>query len=202
MICEAPLRYRADITAGSLKVAESRVIADLLLKQMDDAAWKAALGQDNLLQTRSPATSRRLARLIRNRLETMSPELWKLVRDGNATVATHACLAAAVKHSALLADFFGLVLKEQYRVFAEKLPSTVWGDFVADCQSRDPELPDWSESTIKRLKSSVFQILQQAGYIDSTKSLRLQTVHIADEVVRYLKNHDEGNVLRCIEVAP
>ena len=132
----------------------------------------------------------------------MSPELWKLVRDGNSTVATHACLAAAVKHSALLADFLELVLKEQYRIFAEKLPSTVWGDFVADCQSRDPELPDWSESTIKRLKSSVFQILQQAGYIDSTKSLRLQTVHIADEVVRYLKNHDEGNVLRCIEVAP
>ncbi len=196
------MRYRADLTAGSLKVAESRVIADLLLKQIDDAAWKAALGQDNLLQTRSPATSRRIARLIRNRLETMSPELWKLVRDGNSTVATHACLAAAVKHSSLLADFLEHVLKEQYRVFAEKLPLTVWGDFVADCQSRDPEIPEWSESTIKRLKSSVFQILQQAGYIESTKSLRLQSVHIADEVVRYLKSHDEGNVLRCIEVAP
>ena len=38
VICEAALRYRADITAGSLKVAESRVIADLLLKQADDVA--------------------------------------------------------------------------------------------------------------------------------------------------------------------
>lgn len=196
------MKYRADITAGSLKVAESRVIADLLLQQADDDAWKAALGQDNLLQTRSPATSRRLARLIRNRLETMTSELWKLIRDGNSTVATHACLAAAVKHSSLLADFLEHVLKEQYRIFAETLPPTVWDDFIADCQGRDPELPDWSESTIKRLRSSVFQILQQAGYIDSTKSLRLQTVHIADEVVRYLKKHEEGSVLRCIEVAP
>ena len=196
------MRYRADITAGSLKVAESRVIADLLLKQADDDAWKSALGRDNLLQTRSPATARRLARLIRNRLETMTPQLWKLVRDGSATVANHACLAAAVKHSTLLADFLELVVKEQYRIFADKLTYQLWDDFVADCQSRDPELPEWSKSTVNRLRSSVFQILEQVGYIDSTKSLRLQTVHIAAEIVRYLENNEEGSVLRCIQVTP
>lgn len=202
MIAEAPLRYRADITAGSLKVAESRVIADLLLKQADDAAWKAALREENVLQTRSPRTADRLSILIRGRLETMTSDLWKLIKDGNSTVATHACLAAAVKQSALLADFLELVIKEQYRIFADKLTYQMWDDFIADCQNRDAELPEWSESTIKRLRSSVFQILEQAGYINSTKSLRLQTVHIADEVVRYLKKHEEGNVLRCIEVAP
>lgn len=202
MICGATLRYRADITAGSLKVAESRVIADLLLKQADNAAWKAALREENVLQTRSPKTADRLALLIRNRLETMTPDLWKLVRDGNATVATHACLAGAVKHSVLLADFLELVVKEQYRIFAKRLTYQMWDDFVADCQSRDAELPEWSESTINRLRSSVFQILQQAGYIDSTKSLRLQTVHIAAEVVRYLKKNSENSVLRCIEIAP
>lgn len=202
MITEATLRYRADITAGSLKVAESRVIADLLLKQADDDEWKAALHKENVLQTRSPRTADRLSILIRNRLETMQPALWKLVRDGNAMVATHACLAAAVKHSALLADFLELVVKEQYRIFAEKLTYQMWGDFIADCQNRDAELPEWSESTINRLRSSVLQILEQAGYIDNTKSLRLQTVHLAGEVVKYLEKHDESSVLRCIQVTP
>jgi hypothetical protein len=202
VICEATLKYRADITAGSLKVAESRVIADLLLQQADDDAWKSALGRDNRLQARSPATARRLARLIRNRLETMTPDFWKLVRDGNSTVATHACLAAAVKHSALLADFLDQVVNEQYRIFAEKLTYQLWENFVADCQNRDPDLPPWSDSTIRRLRSSVFQILEQAGYIDNTKSLRLQTVHLAREVVRYLEKHHEGSVLRCIQVTP
>ncbi|MGZ0175108.1 MAG: BrxA family protein, partial [Planctomycetales bacterium] len=109
---------------------------------------------------------------------------------------------AAVKHSALLADFLSLVVREQYRIFADKLTYQMWDDFIADCQNRDAELPEWSESTVNRLRSSVFQILQQAGYIDSTKSLRLQTVHIADEVVRYLDNNDEGSVLRCIQITP
>ncbi|MDB4631882.1 DUF1819 family protein, partial [bacterium] len=149
-----------------------------------------------------PRTADRLALLIRGRLETMTSELWKLIKDGNSAVATHACLAAAVKHSALLADFLELVVKEQYRIFAEKLTNQMWDDFVADCQNRDAELPAWSDSTINRLRSSVFQILEQAGYIESTKSLRLQTVHIAGEVVRYLQKHDEDSVLRCIEIAP
>lgn len=202
MIYETPLKYKADITAGSLKVAESRVIADLLLKQADDDTWKAALLKENVLQTRSPKTAERLSILIRGRLETMKPDFWRLVRDGNASVATHACLAAAVKHSALLADFLELVVKEQYHIFAERLTYQMWDDFVADCQSRDPGLPEWSESTINRLRSSVFQILQQAGYIDSTKTLRLQTVHIATEVMRYLETQHENSVLRCIEIAP
>ncbi len=202
MIAEAPLRYRADITAGSLKVAESRVIADLLLKQVDGDKWKAALRDENVLQTRSPKTADRLALLIRGRLETMNSDLWKLVRDGNSTVAAHACLAAAVKHSALLTDFLELAVKEQYCIFAEKLTYQLWDDFIADCQNRDAQSPEWSESTIKRLRSSVFQILQQSGYIDNTKSLRLQTVHLANEVVAYLEKYHEVSVLRCIQVTP
>lgn len=90
-------------------------------------------------------------------------------------MATHACLAAAVKHSALLADFFELVVKEQYHIFADKLTYKTWNDFVADCQNRDAELPEWSEATIKRLRSSVFQILEQAGYIDANSTVSSHT---------------------------
>ncbi len=115
------MRYRADITAGSLKVPESRIIADLLLQGLDETGWKEALYDQNVLQTRSLETAKRLVLLLRGRLELMQAELWKLVRDGSGTVATHACLAAAVKHSALLGDFLDLVVREQYKCYAEAL---------------------------------------------------------------------------------
>ena len=51
-------RYRADITAGSLKVAESRLIADLLLQEVDAQAWNAAIVDRNILQARTAATAR------------------------------------------------------------------------------------------------------------------------------------------------
>jgi len=196
------VRYKADITAGSLKLPESRLIADLLLRQVDAEGWKDAIVTKNVLQARNPATARRLTTLIRSRLETMGPELWKLVRDGNATVATHTILAATVKHSRLLGDFLGIVVAEQYRLFSPMLSYKLFSDYLESCRERDPDMPQWRESTCNRLRSSVFQILAQAGYIENTRTLKLQTVHVADQVLRYLKANKDDYVLRCIQVAP
>src|SRR5689334_24763355 len=158
-------RYHGEIAAGSLKIAESRIIADLLLHGVNDAEWRQAIIKDNVLKARNPATAIRLARLIRQRLEAMSPELWRIVRDGTVVVATQAVLAAAVKHSSLLGDFLDLVVRDQYRRFGKTLTKKMWRDYLEDCRGRDPWMPQWHESTIRRMGSSIFQILAQAGYI-------------------------------------
>lgn len=202
MIEAAERRYKADIAAGALKLPESRIIAALLLREVDAAGWKDAIVKQNVLQARSPATAIRLTKLIRDRLETMGPDLWKMVRDGKGDVATHALFAAAVKHSPLLGDFLELVVGEQYRLFGPVLSYKLWTDYLDSCRERDPDMPLWNESTRRRLRSSVFQMLAQAGYIENTRSLKLQTVHIAEQVLRYLKSNHEDNVLRCIQVAP
>lgn len=194
--------YGAELTAGALKLPESRVIADLLLRRVAPEEWQESLYKNNALQARNIETSRRLGRLIRQRLELMDAELWRLVRDGSKTVATHACLAAAIKHSALLGDFLDLVVREQYRLFASKLSPTLWEDYLNDCRGRDSMMPLWNDSTRRRLRSSVYQTLAQAGFLDSTRTLRLQSVQIAPEVLRYLRDHHEEYVLRCIQVSP
>ncbi|MCP3936594.1 MAG: DUF1819 family protein [Actinomycetia bacterium] len=50
------MRNQTDLTAGSLKVAESRILADLLLRGTSDVGWRTALFEDNVLQARSPMT--------------------------------------------------------------------------------------------------------------------------------------------------
>jgi Putative inner membrane protein (DUF1819) len=200
MILTTSPKYRADITAGGLKVRESRIIADLLLKNANDDDWQAALFERNVLQARNPETSRRLSRLLRARLSLMDSELWRLVSDGSSLVATHACLAAAVKHSPLLGDFLDLVFREQYRLFRSTLSKKLWEEYLTDCRGRDPEMPQWNESTRKRLSSSVFQALAQAGYLESTRTLKLQPVDIAPQVLNYLRSHGEDYVLRCIDL--
>lgn len=196
------VHYRADITAGSLKVAESRIIADLLLREVDRQHWNHALRTENVLQARNPATALRLARLICQRLELMDAGLWILVRDGTSIIANHALLAAAIKQSVLLGDFLDLVVREQYQLFAPTLSKALWDRYLGDCRGRDPEMPQWNESTKRRLRSSVFQILAQAGFLENTRTLRLQPVHIASQVLSYLHEHNEAYVLRCIQVSP
>ena len=194
------MRYSANITAGALKVPQSRVIAGLLLRGVADRDWRKAIYKENVLQVRGPKTAKRISVLIRGRLASVETPLWKLIRDGSVVEATHGCLAAAVKSSFLLGDFLDLVVRSQFRTFKEELSLRLWSDFVEQCRGRDPDMPQWSESTITRLRSSVFTILAEAGYIDSTKARKLQAVHIVKPVLHYLEQHDEQYVLRCIQV--
>ena len=193
-------RYKADIAGGSLKLPESRVIAGLLLDGVDEQAWHDAIVVQNVLQKRSPGTAKRQASLIRSRLATMGQDLWELVRDGSAPVATHAMLAAAIKHSTLLGDFLDLVVREQFRLFRPNLKRKLWSDFLDQCHGRDPHMPEWRGSTANKLGDSVFRILDEAGYLTDTRTMTLKPVRIAGEVLAYLRDHEEQYVLRCIQV--
>ena len=119
------VRYRATIAASSLKVAASRTIADLLLQGVNAHDWRTELVEKNVLQIQSPETAVRLGQLLRARLELMQPALWEMVRDGSVPLATHACLAAAVKHSPLLGDFLDIAVREQYRLFRTALSNPI-----------------------------------------------------------------------------
>jgi hypothetical protein len=132
----------------------------------------------------------------------MGPDMWRLVRDGKDSVATHAIFAAAVKHSPLLGDFLGMVVADQYRRFGKTISNTMFSDYLDGCRERDPLMPEWTEGTRLRIRSSIFQMLAQAGYLENTRTLKLQTVHIADQVIHCLKANGEDYVLRCLRVAP
>ncbi len=194
------LRYKSGLTAGSLKLAESKIVADLMLKNTDAKGWKEAIVVNNIFQARNPSSAIRIASLIRSRLKLMQPEHWKLVRDGKGVVSAQALFAAAIKHSSLLADFMALVVSDQYKLLSKSLANSLWAKYLEGCRERDPNMPAWSESTVKRLRSSIYQCLAQAGYIDNTKSRTLQTVHISDAVLNYLQAHKENKVLKAMMV--
>ena len=62
---------------------------------MNDASaakWKEAIEIKNVLQARSIATAISLAGYIRSRLEYFDRDLWKMVRDGDRTLASQSLL--------------------------------------------------------------------------------------------------------------
>jgi Putative inner membrane protein (DUF1819) len=195
------MRYTSSITAGSLKVPESRVIAGLMLRGLKTKEFQQAIRDENVLQTRSKNTSQGLANLIRRRLKHLPEPMLKLVRDGSVIEATHACLAAAIMDSFLLGDFLDLVMRPLYRTFKETLPMSSWRDYLEGCQGRDPDMIRWTEETTSRLRSSVFKSLAEAGYLNNTRERRLQKVHIVRPVLRHLEETNNKFVLRCVEVA-
>ena len=159
-----------------------------------------ALFHENILQKQNPATIKRQARLIRQRLQLMKPALWQMIAEGSKEVATQALLASAIKHSLLLGDFMYQVVKEQWITFERQLSPLHWNRFMDMCRQVDPHVLEWSDSTVAKLRQVIFRILAESGYIDNTRSLKLQHVSIVPEVRNYLLANSEDYVIRCMEV--
>ncbi|MES2597436.1 MAG: DUF1819 family protein [Verrucomicrobiota bacterium] len=192
--------YSADLTAGSLKLRESRIIAGLLLVGADEKTFREAVVTANVLQTRTPATAVRLARLIRGRLSGMDAVLWRMVSEGDKTLATQALLAATLKHSRLLRDFMDLGLRDEYRLLHTELEMALWTRFLIGCESRDPSVARWSDSTRRRLRSTVFQILAQAEILADTASRKLKKFMVLPELRDYLAARGDLTVLNCLQM--
>lgn len=192
--------YSPTITSASLRVRESRIIADLLLRGVDADEWKRALFDRNVLQMRSVESTKHISRLLRARLAPMGEGLWGMVRDGGREQSTQAVFAAAVKNSRLLGDFLDIAVREQRTLFATVLSYPVWTAFLDGCRGRDPDMPLWSDKTKARLRSAVFSMLVEAGYLRDTRTLTLQNVFVDPELASYLRERGESYVLRAMEV--
>ena len=193
--------YTATITTASLRLRESRIIADLLLQGVSDEDWKQAIIEENVLQMDSIESIKRISRLLRARIKPLGEGLWQMVRDGDREQATQAVFAGAVKNSRLLGDFMDITMREQRALFAKKLEFRMWNEYIAGCLGRDPHMPHWSESTVTRLRSAVFFMLAEAGYLSDTQNLLLQNVFVDPQLAAYLRDRGESYVLRCLEVA-
>ena len=193
--------YTATITTASLRLRESRIMADLLLQGVSADEWKKAVIEQNVLQMGSMVSARRIARLLRARLEPLGEGLWSMVRDGEKDLVIQATFAGAVKNSWLLGDFMDITIREQRALFAKRLEPRMWLDYIEGCRGRDPEMPAWSDSTVSRLRSAVFSMLAEAGYLGDTRDLSLQNVFLEPQLSAYLRDRNETYVLRCMEMS-
>ena len=113
--------YNSDLIGGSLLVRESRVIAELLLANADDADWKQAIQVENRLQKRSPATAKRQANALRKRLERLDQPFWRALRDGDDELATQVAFVAALERNLLLVEFVETIVQDAFVLRAENL---------------------------------------------------------------------------------
>ena len=190
--------YNAEISAGSLMLPESRHIARLLLQHPTEDDWDQAIRDANLLQ-KKPATARRQARLIRNRLATLDDDGLKLVADGDGELSSQVLLAAAARHSLLISDFLRDVYGSDLRRLERALSHRQWEAFLVECAHRDPAVDTWAATTRKKLFQVIVRILAEAKYLDTTRRMGLTPPMLHPKVRAYLKGLGDDVTLARME---
>jgi hypothetical protein len=192
--------YTATISSTPLRVRESRIVARLLLEGLDEGEWQEAIVDRNALQVSSDIGVVRSARILRARLEPLGERVWSMVHEGDRELATQSCFAGAIHHSRLLGDFLDLEVREELSKFERVLDPLAWTRYLADCRGRDPEMPHWSDTTVNKLRSIVFSMMAEVGYLESTQTLAFQNVFVRDELLDQLRERGETYVIRCLQV--
>ncbi|MBG0773464.1 DUF1819 family protein [Oleidesulfovibrio alaskensis] len=192
--------YNGEIVAGSLLIPESRVIANLLIEGADDHLFHQKVIIENILQKRSPASAKRQAKLIRNRLGSFDGELLQLIQNGSHEQAVQLLLASAIMHSHLLGDFIKQAITTQIKTYQKEISYRDWDYFFEECKHRDPSLEKWAESTTKKVRQVIFRILAEAGIIDSTRTMNLLPFSLLPEVKELLEKHGHVYPLDCLEI--
>ena len=177
---------------------ESRRIAKLLREHPTPEQWDAALKDENLLQ-KKPATARRQARLIRNRLDTLDDEGLRLVVEGEGELCGQVLLAAATRHSRLLSDFLRDVYNSDLRRLENTLSHRQWESFLTECEHRDEAVAQWAVSTREKLFQVIVRILAEAKYLDSTRHMGLTPPMLHPQARAYLKHLGDADTLARME---
>jgi hypothetical protein len=192
--------YSATITAGGLMLPEARRVARLMLAEPSKEDWTNAICTDNLLQKKTPASAIRHANLIRARMQTMPVAALTLVASGSQEVATQLAFASALKHSALLTDFMRAVVASHHRRLELVIARREWDTFLSECMARDPAVESWTASTRAKLFQVIVNMLVEAHYLESGKTLKLRTPSLHPQVRALLKQHGEQALINTLEL--
>jgi len=191
--------YLGDLNGGGLLITESRIIAEIQLKNLSVDEWKKLVVDENVLQKKSAQTALRFANVIRKRLEVMGEPFSQLLLDVSERAYIQLLMAAFMIQSPVIVDFMQECLAEARRTYKPDIANDAWISFIDDRIKVIPELASYSETTLKRMGSHVIKALVDAGYLKSTRQRQIQAVYLLPEVKDLLNSINKQELIDVME---
>ena len=193
-------QYLGDITsARALLPRESRLIAELLLQKPTSALWNSEFAKNNILQKKSSESSIRIANLLRKRVETLGEEFLQSLAGADDQLLRQLLMVASMIRSPVLEDFMKTVLLDAVRQYQKVLDKTKWLEFYEGRSRNITGLSELTEKTVNLAGNNLFTILSDAGYLNSGRSKKLQTVYLLPETRQWLVKLNRSEWISLME---
>lgn len=176
MMTDSPTRYALSFTSGALLMREALVAAPIYLREHDWAKVRELIEADNLLQSRTRSSGFRLAREVAQRLAVLTDDEIELLIEVTTSERGHMMWVAACRRYDLIGEFAEEVLRERFLILASTLNYSDFDSFVRGKALWHEEVADLKDSTLQKLRSTVFRMLVEAG-------LRSREGHILQAVL-------------------
>ena len=196
-----PDTYSANLTKGSLKPKESRLLADLLLLGLSPSEVIGRAVDENLLQKRSPSSNQTIASYILKRLGAAPKEVIQVIARGDSREVVQGTLVAALAESKLLRTFLSHTVAEVRSSGRGFLTSSDWSSYIDWLESVQPEVIKWTPVVRAKLRQNIWRILAESELVDSTKTLRLQSLRLEPVIRIHLADSSLSSVASALALA-
>lgn len=191
--------YVGDLIGGNLLIAETRVVADYILKSPSSSEWKSLIIEQNILQKKSAQTASRYTRTIRRRIEVLGDDFIVSLLECTERAYIQLLMAALLINSPVVVDFMRLSLAEAHRTYKPTLASNAWTEFY-DTQIRVyPELNKFFDSTISNMGRNAIKSLVDSGYLSDSRKRQIQPVYLLPEVKECLISLGREDLIEVME---
>lgn len=195
-------RYALSFTSGALLAREAVIAAPIFLEVHDWGLVREQLHSENLLQARTGSSGFRLAREVTQRLAVLADPELELLREASPSERGHLMWVAACRRYALIGNFAEEVVRERFLLLTPSLGYDDFDSFVRGKSLWHPELAEVKDSTLRKLRSTVFRMLTEAGLfangeiVSAALSERVRDVMDAQlpSDLRYLPAYDSKEV--------
>jgi Putative inner membrane protein (DUF1819) len=158
--------YTFSFTAASVRPEMVGAVADRFVPTGSWDSAKTSVLTSNALQARSVASSIRMEREIRQRLQTLTIEQLRLLPGATSDLLKAVGWLAAAKHSAFVYDFAAECLRTKLGLQDATLRLSDYECFVAEKLPLHPELGKLAESTYAKVRRVLFLMLKEAGLLE------------------------------------
>ncbi len=158
-------RYSVSFTTGSLFHRESVELAALYLDLGDWNSVRDKVIAENLLQTRTLNTLKRVCREIISRLRTLSPDELEFLIEGSHQEQAYLLWLAVCRRYKFIADFSVEVLRERYITLKSDLTHEDFDSYFNRKSEWRLELNEIAPATRGKLRQVLFKMLREADLL-------------------------------------
>ena len=157
--------YRLSFGTGGLYVTES---GQLLHAYAELGDWAEVIEQavaQNILQFKSPQSTRRAVREICTRLKSLTRNERDFFGLADPFDRAILCWLASCRTYQFIGDFATQVLLENFASYKLDLDLAAFDFFYEEQAQFHPELEDLTETTRKKLRQILFRMMREAGVL-------------------------------------
>ncbi len=163
--------YRMSFSTGGLFVPQSVSLAELYLDRRDWDQVRTQVIEENLLQTRTVSSAKRISREICTRLSELSEQELVLLVEGDPPERAQILWLAVCRRYKFIAEFCVEVILERIMTYHYDLSHEDFDTFFNTKMEWHEELEKIKESTRNKLRQVLFKMLREAQILDGDNKI-------------------------------